>query len=178
MKTILLLVTAATAAWAQSLDLKSLDRFKARASDTADINLTGPMLQLGARFLSNDDEDQAKIKKLVAGLTSIRVRTFEFEKDGEFQESDLDVVRNQLKTPAWSRIVGVRSTKDGEHTEIYLRVPGKGQTGGLAIVASEKREITVIEILGAITLDDLGDLAGNFGIPPVQIEKQKKKEDE
>ena len=72
------------------------------------ISLDGNLLQLASRFLSSDDPDQAQIKKLVASLKGIYVRNFEFDKVGEYQASDLEPIRSQLKDSKWKKIVQVR----------------------------------------------------------------------
>jgi len=45
----------------------NLDKLAERASEVVDVNLDGPMLQLAARFLSDKDVDEARVKKLSAG---------------------------------------------------------------------------------------------------------------
>ena len=95
----------------------------------------------------------------------------------EIQESDLDALRNQLKSPGWSRIVGVKSKKDGENAEVYLKSENGGITG-LAVIAAEPKELTVVNIVGSIQPEDLRDLGGRFGIPKVDLGKKEKKEDE
>jgi Domain of unknown function (DUF4252) len=170
MRTILLLVLLQGVGVAQRLDLKPLDKLSVKATDSVDVKLDGPLLQLAARLLSSDDRDEARIKKLVAGLTGVYVKSYEFAAKGQYVETDLDGIRAQLASPAWSKVVAVKSQKDGENTEIYLRVGAKDQVGGLAIISAEPMELTIVQIVGTINVDDLRDLAGNFGIP----EKLKK----
>src|ERR1700692_857210 len=93
----------------------SLDRLADKASEVVDVTLDSSMLQLASRFLSDKDPDEARVKKLVAGLKGIYVKSFEFEKTGEYEESDVTSLRSQLKSPAWTRIVGVRSKKGGDN---------------------------------------------------------------
>ena len=45
---------------------------------------------------------------------------------------------------------------------------------GLAIIASEPREFTIVNIVGNIDLEQLHDLEGNFGVPKLGIEAGKK----
>ena len=168
--------------YGQALDLQHLDRLAAKASDTADVTVDGALLKIASKFLSASDPDEAKIKKLVAGLKGIYVKTFEFENEGEYSESDVSAIRNQLKSPGWSRIVGIRSKKDKETAEIYIRTGGDG---GLAIIAADPKQLTVVNIVGKIDLDELSDLGGNLGVPKIEVEKSedqskapKKKEDD
>jgi hypothetical protein len=44
---------------------------------------------------------------------------------------------------------------------------------GLAIIASEPREFTIVNIVGNIDLADLHNLEGKFGVPELGIEVGK-----
>lgn len=161
---------------AQELKLPpNLEKLADKARETVDVTMDSSMLQLAARFLSDKDPDQARVKRLVAGLKSIFVRSFEFENKGEYQSSDLDPLRAQLKAPGWSRIVGVRSNRSGENAEVFVKSENGG-IAGLAVIAAEPKELTIVHIVGAIQPEDLRDLGGNFGIPRIDL-PHKEKED-
>jgi hypothetical protein len=149
----------------------NLDRLAAKASEVVDVTMDANLLQLASRFLSDKDADDAKVKKLIAGLKGIYVRSFEFEKAGEYQDSDVEPIRAQLHTPAWSRIVGVRSQKSGDNAEVYIKTEN-GKIGGLAILATEPKELTIVSIEGTIDPDQLSQLGGHFGIPKVDTRKE------
>ena len=151
----------------------NLDRLAAKASEVVDVTLDANLLQLAGRFLSDKDADDAKVKKLVAGLKGIYVKSFEFEKAGEYQDSDVEPLRAQLRSPAWSRIVGVRSQKSGQNSEVYIKTEN-GKIGGLAIVSTEPKELTIVSIEGSIDPDQLKELGGHFGIPKVEPDSQHK----
>lgn len=159
------------AGYGQALDLRRLDPLSAKASDTTDITLDGSLLKLATKFLSSDDSGEAKVKKVVAGIKGIYVKTFTFEKEGAYSESDITAIRNQLHSPEWSRIIGVRSKKESENTDIYIRTGS--DDGGLAIICTNPKELTVVNIVGKIELDELSDLGGNFGVPKIDLEKSK-----
>ncbi len=149
----------------------SLDRLAAKATEVVDVTMDANLLQLASRFLSDKDADDAKVKKMIGGLKGIYVRSFEFAKAGEYQESDVEPVRAQLHTPAWSRIVGVRSQKSGNNAEVFIKTEN-GKIGGLAILATEPKELTIVSIEGAIDPDQLNELGGHFGIPRVDTRKE------
>lgn len=155
----------------QALDLKTLDKFAAKASETVDVTLDGSLLKMAAKFLSNDSPDEAKIKKLVGGLKGIYVKSFEFDESGVYTEKDVTGIRSQLHAPEWSRIVGVRSKRDGENVEVFIRTGSGGQPAGLAIIAAEPKELTVVQLVGSIDLDELSSLGGSFGIPKLDLER-------
>jgi hypothetical protein len=148
----------------------NLDHLAAKASETVDVSLNGSTLQFAAKFLDSKDPDQDKIKKLIGGLEGIYVKSFEFQKKGEWTASDVDGIRNQLKAPEWSKIVGYKSN-DGETDEIYLREQN-GKLTGVAVIAAEPKELTVVNIVGPVDLDSLAELGGHFHIPKLDVGKE------
>jgi hypothetical protein len=86
----------------------------------------------------------------------------------------VETVRAQFRGPGWSRVVGVHSKKDGENTEVFLRLDKDGKIGGLGVVAADPKELTIVSIVGVIDPDQLGDLSGKFGIPRIELEQKKK----
>jgi hypothetical protein len=152
-----------------------IDKLAAKASEVVDVSLDGPMLRLAGRFLSNNDPDEAKVKSIVGGLKGIYVKSFEFEKEGEYSPSDLDEIRHQLRGPGWSRMVGVISKKGGDNAEVYMKLDDN-HIGGLVILCADPKQLTVVNIVGNISLDDLSELGGHFGIPDVETHKKATKE--
>ena len=151
------------AAFAQTFTIPDrIERLSGKARESTNITLDGALLQLASQFLSGKDGDEKAVKELVSKLKSIHVRNFGFDKDGEYADSDLDPIRSQLKPPAWSRVV--ESREDGEHTQIFVK-QDKGGLAGLVILSAERRELSIVIIDGAIDLNQLSKLGGNFGIP-------------
>lgn len=150
----------------------NLDQLAAKASNTVDLALSGATLQLAARFLDSKDPDEAKVKKLIAGLQGIYIKSFEFKRGGEWTSADFDRLRNQLRAPEWSRIVGIKSD-EGEISEIYLRMENQKFTG-VAVLYTEPREVTVVNIVGPIDLESLAELGGHFGVPRLNIPKAER----
>ena len=58
----------------------------------------------------------------------------------------------------------MNNTKDHTHVQIYVAVD-RGVANGLAIIASEPREFTIVNIVGSIDMRKLHGLEGQFGIP-------------
>jgi hypothetical protein len=158
------------------IHLDALDKLAEKASNSVTVSLDGNLLQLASRFLSSDDPDQAQIKKLVASLKGVYVRNFEFEKAGEYQASDLEPIRSQLRDPKWKNIVQVRGH---DNADVLLRQENEHVISGLAVIVAEPKELTVVYIDGPIDMDGLSKLAGNFGIPEdigSKVEKEKEKD--
>lgn len=172
---VLLVLGASATALAQDprIQTSQLDALAAKASETVDVNIDESLMALTTKFLSSKDEDEKKVKELVSGLKGIYVKSFEFENEGQYTDADLESIRSQLRNPAWSRIINARSKKEGS-IEVYIMHAG-AQISGLAVLATELKEITVINIVGPVDLDKLTQLEGEFGIPELGLEGSKPK---
>ena len=169
------LATGTLAARAQGakIQLQHLEKLSAKAAETVDVSLDSQTLQVAAKFLRADRPDEAAIKELLNGLKGVYVRVLQFDRSEDYT-ADLEVVRNQLRQPGWSRIVGVRSRRDGENIEVYTWIEG-GDIAGLGIISTESRELVVVNIVGPIDLEKLSRLEGKFGIPRLDIMGPAKK---
>ena len=173
---VLLLIVASTlVAKAQDsrIQTASLDHLAAKANQTVDVNVDERLMKMAAKLLSEKDADEREVKKLVEGLKGIYVKSFEFETSGQYTAADLESIRTQLRGPGWTRLVNVSSKKDG-NLEVYLLFHGE-QVSGLAVLHSDEKELTVVNIVGPVNLDKLAQLEGQFGVPELGIESQKPK---
>ncbi len=173
-----LLVLTTGAAQAQML-LKIPDSFSKlaeKAEEVVDVTLDPAMLGLASKFLSDKDADEKAAKKVVSGLKGIYVKSYTFAKEGEYSDADVELLRAQLRGPGWSCIVNVRSKKDRENAQVCF-FSQNGTVAGLAIVASEPKELTIVNIAGFIDKEHLGLLEGQFGIPKIHTEDKQKKDD-
>jgi len=168
MKTILwLLPLLVSTALTRAQDLKippNIESLSAKAKETVEVTMDGPMLRWASKFLSADDPDEEKAAKLVANLKSIYVRSFEFDKDGAYSMADVDALRAQFHSPVWSRVVGVRSDHDGDNVDVYFKLEND-KMAGIVVIAAEARELTFVNIVGPLEVDQLADLGGEFGVP-------------
>jgi uncharacterized protein DUF4252 len=153
----------------------NLDKLAERATESVDVTLDQSTLQLASGFLSKDDPDEVQVKKLIGKLKGIYVRSFEFDKEGQYSMNDVQALRAQLKGPNWSRIVGVKSIK-GDNTEVYLLKNGD-QIGGIVVLDAEPKELTIVHVDGSISPEELSRLGGHMGIPQLSKEKKKNKKD-
>jgi hypothetical protein len=174
MKKALILFAAAIPALAQQgFDFKLLDKLGANAKESTNITLDGDMLKMASSFLG---DDKHSIKALVDNLKGVYVRSFEFEKEGQYSESDLAPLRAYLKSPQWNKIVDVKEA--AETSEIYLQPLPNNQLGGLAIINAEPKEVSVVYITGVMNMNDVARLSGNFGIPEIKLPNGGKKSDD
>lgn len=166
----LLLAVASAAAYGQDarLQIGNLDRLEAKAAQVIDVNVDGRLLQIAIGFLDPKDPDHAKVRDVVVGLKGVYVKSYEFENPGEYSAADVASINSQLKAPGWSRMFGVRSTRDQQNIEVYTMLIND-KIGGIAVIATEPKQLTVVNIVGAIDLEKLSALEGSFGIPKLKI---------
>lgn len=172
MKRLLMMVVAVFAfcacGFAQDIKIPvNIDKLSKKASEVVDVNLDGPMLKFASKFLSSEDRNDVEAQQLIKNLTGIYVRSFEFDNTGEYSEADVEEVRSQLKSPMWVRPVNVRSKKDGENVDVFFKMEGENVMG-LAIIAAEPKELTIVNLVGPIDPTKLSELSGHFGIPKVE----------
>jgi hypothetical protein len=166
----------ATASGGGRVQLESLDRLAPRAVETVNVQVDESLLSLGASLLESDDAEEKNIKEAVAGLKGVYVRVLEFKGAGEYAEGDITPIREQLRAPAWTRIVGVLSHKEGlENAEVYLSRNAAGRVDGLVFMAVEPKQIVLINLVGTVDLEKLRKLEGNLGVPKIKIETGESK---
>jgi Domain of unknown function (DUF4252) len=162
-----ILVLPALPAFSQNskLQLQNLEKLSAKAAEVNDVTLDGALLQLASKFLdAADDSDAREIKNVIKDLKGIYVKNFEFDEPNQYSQADVEAIRTQLAAPGWQRIVTSRNKRNNENDEVYLMKEGDKITG-VAILVAEARELTVVNIVGPIDMDKLGELGGHFGIP-------------
>jgi hypothetical protein len=116
-------------------------------------------------FANSGKNDEAAVKKVLADLKGVYVRSFEFETVGAYSDADLKPIRDQLRGKEWKAIVSVHEKDD--NIDILVRQEGD-KTTGLILIAPEAKEVTVINIEGNVNLQTLSALGGQFGIPKVE----------
>lgn len=150
---------------------KNIERLAERAGNTVNVTVDGALLQLASKFLSSNDPQQRLAKEVISGLKGVYVRSFEFDAPGEYTEADVESLRAQVKAPTWQRMVGVRSRRDAENVDVFFRME-KDRIGGIVVIAAQPRQLTFVNIVGTINLDQLAALGGHIGIPKIEIDKK------
>ena len=165
-----LIVAAPASAQQINLDFPGLAD---KAAEVVDVTLDATMLKAAARFFSSRDAEERSISDMVRGLEGIYVRSYSFDSTGQYDRpATVDRMRKQLG-PSWKKIVNVRS-RDRENVEVFLDMRGEA-VRGLFLISAEPRELTVVNIVGPIDLEKLGNLEGQFGIPRMSMQSEKEK---
>jgi len=135
----------------------------ARASNVTEVTLGKNMLAFAAKFMDGKDKDDAATRQLIDGLDGIYVRSYEFDKEGEYSAEQVEQLRKYFETSDWSPMVRERERKTGETTDVMVKLVN-GETHGMFILTVEPKELTIVLILGPIRMDQLGALKGLGGL--------------
>src|ERR1043165_7635989 len=161
---LLLAGCTATVTFGQSarLQLGHLDRLEAVADQTVEVTVDQKVLNLAKIFLiKSKDPNQQKIRELIGEIEGIYVKHFTFERAGQYSLADIEAIRSQLNGPGWARMAGVRSKRNNQNLDVYTMIEGS-RIGGLAVIAAEEKELTIVNIIGPIDLEKLMSLEGSF----------------
>ncbi|HUA99968.1 MAG TPA: DUF4252 domain-containing protein [Terracidiphilus sp.] len=135
----------------------------AHASDVTEVTLNKSMLGFAAKFMNDNDKNEAAARQLIDGLDGIYVRDYEFDKPGEYSMDDIENLRKQFDTPEWQPMVRERDRKSGDTTDVLMKVVN-GQSQGMFVLDAEPKELSIVLILGPIRMDQLGALKGLGGL--------------
>jgi len=146
----------------------------ARASDVTEVTLDKNMLGFASKFMDKNDKDQAAVHQVIQGLDGIYVRSYEFDKEGQYSMDDVEKLRQAFTAPEWSPIVHERELKSKESTDVMVKLVN-GEPHGMFVLSAEPKELTIVLIQGPIRMDQLGQLGGLSGLGALgDVEKKTK----
>jgi hypothetical protein len=152
------------------LRIPDFSHLRAKAVDSVDISLNGFLLRSLTKIArtaeSEDDPEAAAALSVLGDIQSVQIRSFEFDQDDAYDKADIDAVRRQLSGGGWIALVQSHKREPREDVDVYIRTVGD-KIEGLAVVASEPREFTIVNVVGTIDIDKISRLEGQFGIPQV-----------
>jgi len=145
-----------------------------RASDVTEVTLGKNMLAFAAKFMNGKDKDDAATKQLIEGLDGIYVRSYEFDKEGQYSMDEVEQLRKYFETSEWTPMVRERERKNGETTDVMVKLVN-GEAHGLFVLTAEPKELTIVLILGPVRMEDLGKLKSLGGLSVLgDVEKDAK----
>ena len=146
------------------LQLNNLDKLSDKAANVTDVTLEGSLLDFAAKIIESADDgdpDTAQLKSIIKNLKGIYVKSFEFDEASQYSKADVDAIRAQLTAPRWTKIVQSIDKRHNEHDEIYLLKVGD-RVGGVVILVAEAKELTVVNLVGDVPVDQIAALEHHF----------------
>lgn len=149
------------------LKLPAFTQLSSQATESVDISLGSMPLKLAGWLAGQADSDpgSADAAALLKSLHALNVRHYEFASDFAYSQADIDAVRSQLAGAGWSQLVQVRNPSKKEDVDIYVAIDkDKDRITGLAIVASEPREFTIVNAVGSLDPSQVEKLRQHFDL--------------
>jgi hypothetical protein len=151
------------------VQMDHLDRLFPNAVETIDVTVDSGLLRLASKFMQEGKADQAAVKEILNMVKGVYVKGVEFEQDNQFTTQDVETLRQQLQAPGWSRIVGVRSKRDGENVEVFMMHNGD-IIQGIGVLLSDPKKLMVVNVVGPLDPEKISQLVGRFGIPNIDFD--------
>lgn len=152
---LLIALPLASLLYGQRIQL-DLDHLAKKASKSENVNVDPSMMEAGKAFMHQDGNSNRTAAKIIKGMQTIQVRSFQFDKPGAFTNADIERIRRQLRGPGWSRLVSDTNTRSGRIEEVYLHST-EGKSDGMVVLDVKPTKLEVVNIIGSI---DANALAG------------------
>jgi hypothetical protein len=159
-----LLLPAMACAQDARLKLPDFKSLSGKATESVNISLSPWLLRMAGAFMDEKDADSAATKRLLGGIKSIEIRSYQFAADFVYSPSDIESVKSQLAGPGWNQLMQVHHREKNEDVNMYILVENN-VTKGFALIASQPREFTIINIVGSIAVEDLPKLESHLHLP-------------
>lgn len=146
------------------LRIPDFSHLQSKATESVDITIGPFLMWLAGSIAPERAEDGTPLKEIVKGIEAVYVRSYQFDSDDVYSMDDVEKVRSQLRSDQWKPLAEIRSRKNSENVDIFISIQNDKPTG-FAIVASEPREFTIVNIVGTIDIDHLAKLQAGLGLP-------------
>jgi hypothetical protein len=149
------------------LKLPSFANLNSKATEVVDMTFGPFLLSIAGWALEHDEDDDpdtVAVKHLVKGLKSVQIRSYQFATENAYSKADIDSVRAQLKRPGWSQLMQVRDKAAREDVDVYVAYD-RDKIVGLAIIASQPKEFSILNIAGELELEHVATLQKHLSLP-------------
>jgi uncharacterized protein DUF4252 len=145
------------------LELSAFDHLKEHASSSVDVSLGSWPLGLAAGVLDKSDPTDAEFEHLLRGLKGVYIRSYEFAAADSYPQADVDALRAQLAGDGWNQLAQIRTRHESGNVDVYVCM-SHDKISGLALIASDRRRFTIINVVGSLDPHKLGALGAHFGL--------------
>jgi hypothetical protein len=159
-----LLLPMVGACQSAKLRLPDFQALELKATDSVNISVSPWLLHAVSSLIDDKDADGAATREMFRRIHSIDIRSYEFATDFAYSRADIDAVRRQLTGPGWVQLMQVRDRAKSEDVDIYVSTDN-GRTNGFALIASEPRQFTIINIVGSISMEDVPKIEKYLHVP-------------
>jgi hypothetical protein len=118
-------------------------------------------------FVSKLDQDDEDLRRVIAGVEGVSVRSYSFPRPGMYDSGILGSVRQQYHEAGWRHIVNTRKDRNSGATDLWIRYENN-TVRNVAVLFAGQNHLNFIAVSGSISPLDLVHLGGHFGIPRIE----------
>jgi hypothetical protein len=145
------------------LKLPDFSHLQSKAVESVDVTVGPFMLWLAQAFAPERAEDGTEVKEILKGIEAVYIRSFSFAEDNAYSKDDIESVRTQLRDQKWQPLAQIHSRKKEENVDIFIAIENDKPIG-FAILASEPREFTIVNVVGTIDPQNIGKLQASLNL--------------
>jgi hypothetical protein len=153
------------------VDFGDLTEFQ-KEDNLTEIFLEENLLKMVSK-MSKEDGDE--MSSLLGNLKLVKVNAFQIDEKNQARvQSKINDIDKMLVSKKWDRIV--RSKQKGEIANVYIKQDANNRIAGLVVTTiQDKGEVALVNIVGQIDLEQIGQLGTKFNIPSLDDVKKDKK---
>ena len=145
------------------LKIPDFSHLQSKAVESVDVTVGPFMLWLAQAFAPEHSEDGTEVKEILKGIEAVYIRSFSFAEDNAYSKDDVDAVRTQLRDQKWQPLAQIQSHKKKENVDVFIAIENDKPIG-FAIVASEPREFTIVNVVGTNDPQNIGKLRASLNL--------------
>jgi Domain of unknown function (DUF4252) len=142
---------------------QAIENLQQTASSKTNFTFDHSMLVLASK-LEPDNED---LRRVIAGVSGISVRSYHFPESSQFDPGALHSVKEEYRAAGWKQLVN-NHEKGGElgGTDLWVRFENNA-VSNVAILLARSNDVKFVVVSGSISPLDISHLGGHFGIPKI-----------
>ncbi len=142
---------------------RGIEALRTNASTKTEFTLDHSMLVLASKM----DPDNADLKRVIAGVDGVTVRSYRYPAASSYDPAALAVVKAQFHEAGWKQLMN-KEEKDGGSgvTDVWVRVEHNA-VSNISVLQAKSNEVNFVVVFGSINPLDLFRLSGHFGIPKI-----------
>ena len=143
---------------------QGIEALRQDASSKTEFTLDHSMLVLASKL----DSDNEELRRVIAGVSGVSVRSYRFPGTRMFDPADLSALKEEYHAAGWKQLVNNHEKGGGPGvTDIWFRLENN-TVSDVAILLARSNEINFIVVSGSLSPLDLSHLGGHFGIPKIE----------
>jgi len=163
---VLIAISAAKLAEAQQHEWipQGIEALRQSASSKTEFTLDHSMLI----FASKLDQDNEDLRRVIAGVSVISIRSYHFPGHWTYDPGTLSSVKAEYHAAGWKQLLNNHEKGGGlGATDLWIRLENNA-ISNVAILLARSNEVNFILVSGSVSPLDLSHLGGHFGIPKIE----------